>query len=109
MGQEGRLQEYYSMFRDVFSNKNILAISLTSSLWSLMGQGYRPFWALYLQDYLGASVTNIGIFSMISTAENLLFQLPGGLIADRYGRKRLILFGTVLQTFGPVLYLLADT
>ncbi len=109
MGQEGRLKEYYSMFRDVFSNKNILAISLTSSLWSLMGQGYRPFWALYLQDFLGASVTNIGVFSMISTAESLLFQLPGGLIADRYGRRRLILFGTVLRTFGPVLYLLAHS
>ena len=109
MGQEGRLKEYYSMFRDVFSNKNILAISLTSSLWSLMGQGYRPFWALYLQDFMGASVTNIGVFSMISTAESLLFQLPGGLIADRYGRRRLILFGTVLRTFGPVLYLMAPS
>jgi len=97
------------MFRDVFSNKNILAISLTSSLWSLMGQGYRPFWALYLQDFMGASVTNIGVFSMISTAESLLFQLPGGLIADRYGRRRLILFGTVLRTFGPVLYLMAPS
>ena len=74
-----------------------------------MGQGYRPFWALYLQDFLGASITNIGIFSMISTAESLLFQLPGGLIADRYGRRRLILFGTVLRTFGPVLYLLAQS
>jgi len=109
LGQEGRLKEYYSMFRDVFSNKNILAISLTSSLWSLMGQGYRPFWALYLQDFMGASVTNIGVFSMISTAESLLFQLPGGLIADRYGRRRLILFGTVLRTFGPVLYLMAPS
>jgi len=109
LGQEGRLNEYYSMFREVFSNKNIMAISITSALWSLMRQGYNPFWALYLKDYLGASVTNIGIFSMISTAESLLFQLPGGLIADRYGRKKLILFGTVLRTFGPVLYLLAPS
>ncbi len=109
MGQEGRLKEYYSMFRDVFSNKNIMAISVTSALWSLMRQGYNPFWALYLKDYLGASVTNIGIFSMISTAESLLFQLPGGLIADRYGRRKLILFGTVLRTFGPVLYLMASS
>jgi MFS family permease len=46
---------------------------------------------------------------MISTAESLLFQLPGGLIADRYGRKKLILFGTVLRTFGPILYLLAPS
>jgi len=75
----------------------------------MMGQGYRPFWALYLQDHLGASVTNIGIFSMISTAESLLFQLPGGLIADRYGRRKLVLAGTVFRTLGPVLYLLAPS
>lgn len=106
---EGRLREYYSMFGDVLSNRNILTISITSGIWSMMGQGYRPFWALYLQDFLGASVTNIGIFSMISTAESLLFQLPGGLIADRYGRKRLIIFGSILRTFGPVLYLLAPS
>jgi MFS family permease len=109
MERKGRVREYYSMFGDVLSNKNIMAISLTSSLWSMMGQGYSPFWALYLQKFLGATVTNIGLFSMISTAESLLFQLPGGLIADRYGRRNLILFGTVLRTFGPVLYLLATS
>ena len=109
MERKGRLNEYYSMFRDVFSNKNIMAISVTVALWGMMGQGYRPFWALYLQDHLGASVTNIGIFSMISTAESLLFQLPGGLIADRYGRRRLVLAGTVFRTLGPVLYLLAPS
>ena len=109
MERKGRLEEYYSMFRDVFSNKNIMAISVTVALWGMMGQGYRPFWALYLKDHLGASVTNIGIFSMISTAESLLFQLPGGLIADRYGRRKLVLAGTVFRTFGPVLYLLAPS
>ncbi len=109
MERKGRLEEYYSMFRDVFSNKNIMAISVTVALWGMMGQGYRPFWALYLKDHLGASITNIGIFSMISTAESLLFQLPGGLIADRYGRRKLVLAGTVFRTLGPVLYLLAPS
>ena len=109
MEREGRLEEYYSMFKDVFSNKNIMAISVTVALWGMMGQGYRPFWALYLQNYLGASITDIGIFSMISTAESLLFQLPGGMIADRYGRRKLILAGTVFRTLGPVFYLMAPS
>ncbi len=109
MEREGRLEEYYSMFKDVFKNKNIMAISVSVALWGMMGQGYRPFWALYLKNHLGASVTNIGIFSMISTAESLLFQLPGGLIADRYGRRKLILAGTVFRTLGPVLFLMAPS
>ena len=109
MERKGRLEEYTSMFKDVFNNKNIMAISITVALWGMMGQGYRPFWALYLKDHLGASVTNIGIFSMIATAESLIFQLPGGLIADRYGRRKLILAGTVFRTLGPVLYLMAPS
>ena len=109
MGLRGNLSEYYSMFREVFSNKNIIAISITTSLWSLIGMGYRPFWALYLQDHLGASVVNIGIFSMISTAESLIFQLPGGLLADRYGRRKLIIFGSFLRTLGPIIYFLAPS
>jgi MFS family permease len=109
MERKNRLEEYYSMFKDVFSDKNIMAISVSVALWGMMGQGYRPFWALYLKDYLGASVTGIGIFSMISTAESLLFQLPEGLIADRYGRRRLILAGTVFRTLGPVFYLMAPS
>ena len=97
------------MFREVFSNKNIIAISITTSLWSFVSMGYRPYWTVYLQEYLGASVTQIGIFSMISTAESLIFQLPGGLLADRYGRRNIILFGTFLRTLGPVIYLLAPS
>lgn len=100
-------REYYGMVRDVFSNRNILAISLTTTLWSLVQQGWNPFWPKYLKDHLGASVTIIGMFSMISTAENLLFQLPGGVLADRYGRRRIIVAGTFLRTFSPLIYFLA--
>ena len=109
LGLRNEIREYSSMFRDVFSNKNILAISLTTSLYSLVAQGYRPFWTLYLKDFLGATYTNIGIFSMISTAENLLFQLPGGMLADRYGRRKIILVGTFIRTFSPILYFLAPS
>ena len=109
MGLRDSLGEYYGMFREVFSNRNIIAISVTTSLWSFVSMGYRPYWTVYLQDYLGASVTQIGLFSMVSTAESLLFQLPGGLLADRYGRRRIILLGTFLRTFGPIIYLLAPS
>lgn len=97
------------MFREVFSNKNIIAISVTTSLWTLSTMAYRPYWPVYLTDYLGATVTNIGIFSMINTAENMIFQLPGGLLADRYGRRKIIIIGTILRTLGPILYLMAPS
>ena len=102
-------REYWDMVRDVFSNRNILAISLTTSLWSLVQQGWNPFWPKYMLDNLGASVTIIGLITAITTAERLLFQLPGGILADRYGRKKIIVYGTLIRTLSPLIYFLAPT
>ena len=98
-----------SIVREVFSNKNIMAIALTTSLWSLVRMAWYPFWAPYLKEELGASVTIIGFLSMIQTAERLIFQLPGGYLADRYGRKKIIVMGTALRTISPVVYFFAPS
>ena len=44
---------------------------------------------------------------MIQSSERLLFQLPGGLLADRFGRRKIIVYGTALRILPPVIYLLA--
>lgn len=97
------------MIKDVFSNRNILAISITTSLWSLVQQGWSPFWPKYMKDSLGASVTIIGLITAITTAERLLFQLPGGILADRYGRKKIIVYGTLIRTLSPLIYFFAPS
>lgn len=102
-------REYWEMVRDVFSNSNILAISVTTSLWSLVQQGWSPFWPKYMKDNLGATVTIIGVITAITTAERLLFQLPGGILADRYGRKKIIVFGTMIRTISPLIYFFAPS
>lgn len=101
--------EYGSIVREVFSNKNIMAIALTTSMWSLVHNAWYPFWAPYLKEELGASVTIIGFLSMIQTAENLIFQLPGGYLADRYGRRKIIILGTAIRTISPVIYFFAPS
>lgn len=102
-------REYWDMVKDVFSNRNILAISITTSLWSLVQQGWNPFWPKYMKDSLGASVTIIGLITAITTAERLLFQLPGGILADRYGRKKIIVYGTLIRTLSPLIYFFAPS
>jgi MFS family permease len=97
------------MIKDVFSNRNIIAISITTSLWSLVQQGWSPFWPKYMKDSLGASVTIIGLITAITTAERLLFQLPGGILADRYGRKKIIVYGTLIRTLSPLIYFFAPS
>jgi MFS family permease len=101
--------ELLSTVKDVFSNNNIMSIAITTSLWSLVHMAWYPFWAPYLKNELGASVTIIGFLSMIQTAENLMFQLPGGYLSDKYGRKKIIVFGTALRTLSPIIYFFAPS
>lgn len=90
--------------KEVFSNRNILAIGLTTSLWTLCNSGWRPFWSMYLTEELGAGVAAVGILSTIQTADQLLFQLPGGIMADKYGRRKIIVYGTSLRLLPPIIY-----
>lgn len=91
----------------VFSNKNITTIAITTSMITLCDMCWRPFWPLYLKNALGASVWAISVLSMLSQSERLIFQLPGGVLADRFGRRKIIVYGTALRIFTPMLYLWA--
>jgi len=100
-------KSYLRITKDVFSNRNILAIALTTSAFSLVEHGWRPFWNLYLKTELNASIPVLGLLAMIQSSERLLFQLPGGLLADRFGRRKIIVYGTALRIIPPLIYLLA--
>lgn len=39
----------------------------------------------------------------------MIFALPGGILADRYGRKKIIVWGTFLRTLSPLIYFLAPS
>ena len=95
------------VIKDVFSSRNILTIAVTTSMITLCDMGWRPFWPLYLNEVLGASVWAISFLSMLSQSERLLFQLPGGVLADRFGRRKIIVYGTALRIFTPMLFLWA--
>lgn len=73
-----------------------------NSLWEL-------WWSLYLLEVLNTSITIIGLLATIQNTSRILFQLPGGIIADRIGRKKVIVFGTGLRVLSPILLLLAKS
>lgn len=59
---------------------------LTSSAQSIVG----TMLPLFLNNQQNLSTTLIGVFFMIANMIGILIQVPGGLLADRYGRKKLI-------------------
>jgi MFS family permease len=95
--------------REVFSERNIVVLSGTSCLYQVFNSLWRLWWSLYLLDVMNAPIAVVGLLSTIQSSSRILFQLPGGVLADRIGRKKVIVLGTVLRMIGPFILFLAPT
>lgn len=100
---------YKGVVKSVFSNRNVLVVSITSTMWSFTDMGWRFVWGLWLIHDLGATIAIVGMLSMIRNSTPLLFNLPGGILADRIGRKKILIYGTAIRVGPPLLYLLAGS
>lgn len=80
-----------------------MAITLTQSLYMFAMFLWRPFWGLYILE-LGGTKGSIGLITTISSLTALLVQLPGGVISDRMGRKRVILLSSILGFLPPIIF-----
>lgn len=64
----------------------------------------NPVLPLFAQA-LGGSQTLIGAISSISPVAGILFSFPVGLLADRLGKKRLLVAAAIVFAAAPLLYL----
>ena len=62
-----------------------------------------PLLPLYLKEHLGASATLVGVVVATFAAVETLFKTTWGTIADRVGRRPVIIWGLVLSSTAPVL------
>jgi MFS family permease len=92
--------------RTLVSNRNLLALTLTQSLTMLAMFLWRPYWGLYILE-LGGTTSILGALSTLQAGSMLLLQLPGGLLADRYGRRKIILASSVAGLLPPLIFRLS--
>ena len=92
------------VMRRVFSSRNLVVITLTQSLFMLTATLWWPYWSLYIVE-LGASKAQLGMLFMLEMSSQLLLQLPGGILTDRLGRKKVIVIGSIFRALSPIIYL----
>jgi len=63
-----------------------------------------PYRSLYILE-LGATKELLGILLMLETVGQIIFQLPGGILADRFGRRRIIVFSSFFRIASPIIYM----
>lgn len=93
-------------FTEFLSNRNILIIMVVQTLGTFLAWLWWPYKSLFILE-LGSTPETLGLLVMIETLGGMFLQIPGGVLADRYGRKKVILASTVLGLGSPIIYILA--
>lgn len=95
-------------FRQMMKSRNLMVITLTQSLFMLTASLWWPYWSLYILE-LGVSKTLLGMIFMAETVAQLIFQIPGGILTDRLGRKKMIVLGSIFRATSPLIYVVTDS
>ncbi|MBF0329467.1 MAG: MFS transporter [Nitrospirae bacterium] len=56
-------------------------------------------------SHLGAGPSEVGFVAAISAFTGVVFSFPAGIFADRIGKRKMLLFSSIIFSTAPVLYL----
>jgi MFS family permease len=59
-------------------------------------------------SHLGADPAEVGMVAAVSALSGVLFSIPAGLMADRFGRRRILILASVMFATIPFLYLMVE-
>jgi len=96
-----------AVLREIFRSRNVLVLTLTRTLSMFMGSLWWPFQALYILE-LGASKQSLGMILTLQSVTELVIQIPGGILTDRWGRRRVIVMSTLLRLGSNLIFLSAS-
>jgi MFS family permease len=104
--ENGLLRRFHSEFGFIAGNFLIMVLSwLILDFFSEMPATYYP---LYVQA-LGGTAASIGLIGAVEMVARGLVQIPGGYLADKYGRRWLISTMTFVAAMGRIFYVLAPS
>ena len=98
-----RFQKIYQEFPRLF-----WVIVLARFIDALGGTILFPFFALYITQRFGVGMAEAGVLLGMSSLFGLFGSMVGGALADRFGRRRLIVSGLVLSALSSLLFGLAN-
>ena len=89
-----------SVLRAKFQEAEKLLILCGATFLVMAGQGVvGPVLPLYARDF-GVSATMVGLTLTVFALARLILNIPAGLIADRFGRRVLLIGGPILTSIG---------
>ncbi|MCW4048706.1 MAG: MFS transporter [Candidatus Bathyarchaeota archaeon] len=93
----------FGMIKEISKNKNILVLMTTQTLFMFTAFLWWPFRSLFIKE-LGATNELLGSLLMIETVASIIFQYPGGILTDRWGRRKMLVISGLLRVVSPIIY-----
>ncbi len=93
-----------SAIREVFSNRNVLILTISQTPFMFTSFLWFPYRSLFILEF-GATKELLGILLMLETLGQIIFQLTGGILADRLGRRRIIVYSSFFRIASPIIFL----
>lgn len=56
-------------------------------------------------SHLGADASGVGFVAAVSAFAGVAFSIPAGLLSDRLGKRRMLIFSSLIFSTAPILYL----
>ncbi len=95
-----------SLFRHLRAYPGFVAFCGTATLWNFSLNIAGPFFTVYLVEGLGAAASMVGLLSVVSGLAALPGQRLFGILADRWGPRRVQLLAGLLIPILPLCWLL---
>ncbi len=96
------IREYLSLLKG-----NVLVLLVSLLIWNFMLQLVSTYEALYIFA-LGGSGVSLGFLSTIQTLSSTFLRIPGGYLADKRGRRRIIGLAAIIASLGYLFYFFAQ-
>ena len=96
------LKELLSAFRwqTVRENPILFLLLINIMIFSIGGQISFPYLIIYFENTLGFTKTEFGLLAGGVLAVNVILAIPFGLLADRWDRRKLLLWATIVASVG---------
>jgi MFS family permease len=100
----GPIMSFIQVLREVFGNRNIKILTVSQTPFMFIAFLWFPYRSLFILE-LGATTELLGILLMVETVAQIFFQLIGGIFADKFGRRRILVFSSIFRVVSPLVFI----
>ncbi len=102
-------RSFLSEFSELFDintlkeNRELFIILIFIMLSSIGMQVSLPYLIIYLENYIGVTKTEFSIIGGAVMLGSAVFAIPFGLLADKWNKRNMIFFATIVSSIGGIL------